>query len=117
MNAVNRGRLAKQLYEQHGSFTAVGKILGVSADRVRQLIERADRYAMRPSWLEGLDERLANILIRCGFTNVEQVRAAIERIENDPDIGPYRRVTLRAWLAGQQQQGALGAAKRARAEQ
>lgn len=99
MKAVNRGQLAKQLYEQHGSLTEVGKILGVSVDRVRQLIERADRYAIRPSWLEGLDERLANILIRCGFTNVEQVRAGLERIENNPDIGPYRRATLRAWLA------------------
>ncbi len=64
MKAVNRGRLAKQLYEQHGSLTEVGKILGVSVDRVRQLIESADRHTMRPSWLEGLDERLANILIR-----------------------------------------------------
>ena len=100
MEAVNRGRLARQLYEQHGSLTAVGKRLGVGVERVRQLIKKADRYAMRPIWLEGLDdERLANILIRSGFTNVEQVRAEIERIENNPDIGPYRRATLRTWLS------------------
>jgi len=98
MKAVNRGRLAKQLHEQHGSLTEVGKILGVSVDRVRQLIKSEDRHAMRPSWLKGLDNRLANILIRSGFTNAEQVRAEFDRIENTPDIGPDRRETLRAWL-------------------
>lgn len=99
MKAVNRGRLAKQLVEQHGSLTEVGRILGVRADRVRQLIARANRYAMRPGWLEGLDERLANALICQGFTNVDQVRAAMAQIENAPNIGPIRRETLRAWLA------------------
>lgn len=99
MKAVNRGRLAKRLYREHGSLTEVGKILGVSAGRVKQLMVRADRYDMRPSWLEGLDDRLAYILVRNGLTNVEQVCAVLERIENCPEIGPIRCAMLRAWLA------------------
>ena len=77
MNAVNRGRIVKQLVEQNGSLTEVGKLLGLSVERVRQLIKRADRYALRPSWLEGLDERLANTLIRGGFTSVEREHAEV----------------------------------------
>lgn len=100
IKSVERGQLAKQLYEQHGSLTEVSKILGVSIERVRQLIERADRYAMRPSWLEGLESRLANILLHCGFTNAEEVRTALEqRGDKIPYLGPLRREHLRAWLA------------------
>lgn len=76
-------------------------VMGVSVDRVRQLIARAERHEMRPSWLEDLDDRLANVLIRSGFTSAQQVRAALEYIQSSPDIGPVREARLRAWLAHQ----------------
>ena len=98
MKSVENGRLAKQLYQQHGSFKEVSKILGVSTERVRQMIQRADRYAMRPSWLEGLDEALAQILIRDGFTSKDQVRSMIDHLELCPSIGPIRLARVRAWL-------------------
>jgi hypothetical protein len=103
IKAVHRGLYAKRLYEQHGSFAKVAQLMGTHASRVYELIAMAEHHALRSaSWLKDLEDTgLANALIRNGFTNAQQVRAALDRIQNYPDIGPVREATLRAWLAHQ----------------
>jgi hypothetical protein len=101
--ALHRGLYAKRLYEEHGTYGKVSQIMGINVHQIPEMIRMAEHHKLRWSgWLKDLeDTRLANTLIRCGFTSIEQVRSVLHRIQNEPDMGPVRYAALCAWLSKQ----------------
>ncbi len=101
--AEDRLALAMAIRRAGGTIKEVSAALGVGRERARQLLLKAGQNQALPTWTNGLDIRLAKILLAAGYGSRHEVRADVERGAPMPRIGPARLDALRQWLeAGEQ---------------
>jgi len=67
------------------TYAEVGKLHGISRERVRQILIKSARNFKEPEphWTDGLSSQPAKVLIREGFNSAEGVRKAL------PNLTPY----------------------------
>lgn len=90
-----RYELAKKLRGEGKKFREIGEVLGVGAQRARQIVEEYDRVMRRlsPSWTDGLNTMTANALKCAEFTSKEH----LENVISDKGLaaGDYPRIGVK----------------------
>jgi hypothetical protein len=88
------------------TFAAIGKALGVSLERARQVVRKAERRKRDPHWYDGLPVRAIYFLHGRSLTSVPEIEAAhavarLSRRElmNTPNFGAGACAAVIAWLA------------------
>lgn len=82
----------------------LAKKLGISSERMRQVITKAEKLdrlgLVSNDQIDDLSVRTRNVLARMGLRTVEEVRAALEdgRLKNVPGFGKTSKTELRLWL-------------------
>jgi len=97
-SSTERAALAKRLREKKATYLEIAKVLGVSPQRVRQLIVSADRIAALPSWTRGLTIQTAKILVGNGFSDKDKVFSFVQRGEAINRVKSKRMAEIRSWL-------------------
>jgi hypothetical protein len=84
--------------ESGASYTEIGRVLGVSAQRARQLVEKARRS--RAAATRSLDARTRNYLQRNGivFSSREELRAILQVLREKKALGPKALRQIERWL-------------------
>jgi hypothetical protein len=102
-SAEQRAR-ALALRQSGLTFAAIGGALGVSVERARQIVLRAERLANHPHWSDKLPVRAANFLRWQGLAELPEIEAAqavakLSRLELliHPNFGRGACDALQAW--------------------
>jgi DNA-binding CsgD family transcriptional regulator len=90
--------LAKKLREKNATYIEIARVLGISPQRVRQLIIHADRVAALPAWTRGLTIQTARILLGNGFSDKSKVHSVLQRGETINRVKAKRMEEIRQWL-------------------
>lgn len=101
MDRKERFETARRLRKEGKSLRQIGAELGVSPERVRQMLYQATRPTFRePNWTDGLCVRVASALQAHGFKDVEEVQRACERREITfvKSLGKKGMAEVYAWL-------------------
>lgn len=89
-------------YRAGSTLREIGRRLGVSVERVRQMKDAAARRAVRASNdpLDALRVRTRNVLAAEGLCTVSDIRAALAdgRLEKVPNFGAVGMQEVRGWL-------------------
>jgi hypothetical protein len=94
----------RQLHElqiahlRNGSSRQIGVIPVASRDSLRDPARKAKKGVSIPTWLNGLDMRIAHALLRAGFESAEEVRDAIAKGKVIDRIKARRISTIEDWL-------------------
>ena len=96
------------------TFAAIGKALGVSLERARQIVRKAERRKRDPHWYDGLPVRVIYFLYHLGLTSLPEIEAAhavarLSRRElmHSPNFGAGACAAVIAWLARHGNSGTL----------
>jgi len=88
------------------SYRSVGRVLGVSAERARQIVRKAERLANAPRWYDGLPQRAINLLKAYRLDDLPEIDAAraVARLSRRdllsiPNFGHVSLDALCDWLA------------------
>jgi hypothetical protein len=88
------------------TYASIGRVLGVSLERARQIARKAERLANAPRWYDGLPQRAINLLKRCRLDDLPEIEAAraVARLSRRellsfPNFGRVALAALCAWLA------------------
>ena len=104
-SAVLRER-ALALRQAGWTYAAIGQALGVSLERARQLVRRAERLRRDPHWYDALPMRAQTFLHNIGVAALPETEAAIAvarlpkcELLSAPNVGKDAVAALTAWLA------------------
>ena len=96
------------LAEAHGNLAAVGRVMGLSRERIRQIRNRAvDQEVQRPHW-GSASMRLVGVLTRAGATSLDDVTRGLIDLVGVWGYGRRTRAELRRVLAAYHDQGGRG---------
>lgn len=99
-----RKREAQALRKQGNNYRQIGKLIGVSINRAREMVIEADQFdkdAANPAWHFGLTSRSKNCLLAGGFESLSQVAEHIRKHGDLPkltNLGKGSRTEIITWL-------------------
>lgn len=93
---MGRTALAKYLRAKQATYVEISKVLGISPQRVRQLVLRADHEP--PEWTRGLSTQTAKILVGNGFSGKTNVHNFIECGGSIHRLKEKRLAEIKSWL-------------------
>jgi hypothetical protein len=85
-------------HHRNGRCQQIGVIPVASHTHARNPVQKVKRGASIPVWLNGLDMRIANALLRAGFGSAEEVREAIAKGKAIDRVKARRISVIEAWL-------------------
>jgi hypothetical protein len=95
------------LRQAGATYTAIARDLGLSLERARQLVFRAERLVLRPRWYDHLPQRAVGLLYGRGLLDRPEIEAAhavaqlsARELMRTPNFGQASLNALRVWLAG-----------------
>src|SRR5262249_4717322 len=98
--------LALALRQGGKTFAIIGQELGLSLERARQIVKKAERLANAPRWYDNLPSRAIGILYARGLLDCPEHEAALalaqvstRELMQTPNFGQVSLNALRAWLA------------------
>jgi len=99
--------LALALRQGGKTFAIIGQELGLSLERARQIVKKAERLANAPRWFDPLPMRAQTFLHNMNLTALPEIEAAIavarlsrRELLAAPNIGRGAADAIAAWLAG-----------------
>lgn len=98
MKDQNRWFQTLQMRESGASYSEIGRVLGVSAQRARQLVEKARKN--RATAARSLDARTRNYLERNGilFNSREELRSILHAMPDKKALGTKVLRQIQRWL-------------------
>jgi hypothetical protein len=94
------------LRKDGATYVAIGAALGLSLERARQIVRKAERLANAPRWFDPLPMRAQTFLHNAGLTVLPEIdaAAAVARLTRrelmaTPNFGRVACDALVAWLA------------------
>jgi hypothetical protein len=88
------------------TYAAIGQALGVSLERARQMVRKAERLRRDPHWYDTLPMRAQTFLHIIGVAALPETEAAIvvarlskRELLSAPNVGKDAAAALTAWLA------------------
>jgi hypothetical protein len=88
------------------TYAAIGEQLGLSLERARQIVRKAEWLTSSPRWFDGLPVRAQHTLYARGLTSLPEIEAAraVARLTprelmSAPNVGRGAGDTVVAWLA------------------
>jgi hypothetical protein len=88
------------------SYAAIGAALGLSLERARQVVLRAERLALAPRWFDPLPMRAQTFLHNNGLSELPEIEAAAavaqltrRELLATPNFGKGAAAAIAAWLA------------------
>jgi len=98
--------LALALRQGGKTFAIIGQELGLSLERARQIVKKAERLANAPRWFDPLPMRAQTFLHNMNLTVLPEIEAAIavarlsrRELMRAPNVGHAVADALGAWLA------------------
>ena len=100
MDANDRCNQAANMRLRGETYSEIGKLLGISPERARQLSSKGLRSMdLTDHWLNGLPSSgAASAILRAGFTSKDQLREAIDRSQEIKWVGKKSRLEVQEWL-------------------
>jgi hypothetical protein len=107
-DALSAGKRAYAASLRHAGATQcqIGFALGISPQRVGQLLAKASRLAAQPRWHAQFPARVLNYLIISGLADLPEIEAAealarlaVKDLKETPNLGKDALAALAAWLA------------------
>ena len=97
---------ALALRQSGATYAAIGAALGLSLERGRQIVRKAERLANDPHWYDSLPARAVNLLHIAGLTELPEPEAAAavaqltrRELLATPNFGKGAAAAIAAWLA------------------
>jgi hypothetical protein len=95
------------LRQTGATYAAIGGVLGVSLERARQIVKRAERLTYHPRWCDGLPTRVQTFLQNMDLAARPEIDAVIavaqlsrRELLGIPNFGVGACAAVVAWLAG-----------------
>jgi hypothetical protein len=89
------------------TYAAIGRELGLSVERTRQIVRKAERLTRHPRWHDHLPQRAVGLLDARGLLDRPEYEAALalaqisaRELLQTPNFGRTSLAALCAWLAG-----------------
>jgi hypothetical protein len=95
------------LRQAGATYVAIGHELGISLERARQIVRKAERLILHPRWYDRLPQRAVGLLYALGLLDRPEFEAAhalaqlsARELMRTPNFGRTSLTALRDWLAG-----------------
>jgi len=95
------------LRQAGATYAGIGHELGISLERARQIVRKAERLILHSRWYDRLPQRAVGLLYARGLLERPEFEAAhalaqlsARELMRTPNFGRTSLAALRAWLAG-----------------
>jgi hypothetical protein len=95
------------LRQAGATYAGIGHELGISLERARQIVRKAERLILHPRWYDRLPQRAVGLLYARGLLDRPEHEAALalaqisaRELLQTPNFGRTSLAALCAWLAG-----------------
>jgi hypothetical protein len=97
---------ALALRQSGATYAEIGAAIGLSLERARRIVRKAERLANDPHWHDNLPARAQTFLHNTGLSELPETQAAAELAQltrrellSAPNIGKSAAAAIAAWLA------------------